>query len=277
MTLFFASHKRKTKFYRFNSVILITMYMRYLCFFLMLIPGFRLLAQSVVKKPLSLQDYQYKKEASGGARIQSNGVSVYAEYGWIKDLQKTRLIQIEYQYFINYQQKRQKSQIQGGREFQYGVQNRFHAVRVSFGFKRTIADKADRKGVRLCFTGFLGVSLGLVKPYYLKLIQPGDNNGPPVIKEERYSEANATRFLSLDSIVEAAPVRFGLNQLEPVPGLHGKVALDFDWGMKDEFVKALEAGIMMDIYYKRIPVMVNNSNRFFQIGLFLAFHFGKRW
>lgn len=233
------------------------------------------LKAQVFKKPTDMQDYLYKKECSGGLRLQTNGIALYLEYGWIKDIKRTRLLQIEYLYHINYMQKRQKAQRQSGRDFAYGLQNRFHAIHLSYGFKRTIADKADRNGVRLSVSFFGGFSLGLVKPYYLNLRQPSD--GDIVVKPERYSEANASRFLSLDSIIEAAPIRYGLNQIEPVPGVHLKSSLDFDWGTKDAFVKALEAGIMLDLYYKRIPVMINKTNRFYQIGLYLAFHFGKRW
>jgi hypothetical protein len=233
-------------------------------------------AQQLFQKPSDTQDYLYKKECSGGMRVQTNGVALYLEYGWIKDITRTRLIQVEYFYHINYLQKRQKAQRQSGRDFFYGVQNRFHAIRFSYGFKRTIADKANRNGVKLSVSFFGGISLGLVKPYYLNLLQP-TTDGNIQIEPERYSAANAQRFLSLDSIVEAAPIRYGLSQIDPVPGIHLKSSLDFDWGSKDAFVKALEAGIMLDLYYKRIPVMINKTNRFYQIGLYMAFHFGKRW
>ncbi|MFN8287797.1 MAG: hypothetical protein U0V74_13655 [Chitinophagales bacterium] len=222
------------------------------------------------------KDYMYKHEASGGLRLLTSGFGMYLEYGWIKDIHKTRLIQLEYQYFIDYRQKKQNAQLPNGRDFAFGLQNRFHAIRFSYGMKKVIADKAARNGVCLSFSVFGGASLGLLKPYYLNLIQPTDG-GVMEIKPERYSEANASRFLSLDSIAEAAPIRYGLNQIEPIPGVHGKFSLDFDWGKKDEFVKSLEAGVMLDLYYKRIPIMVNNSNRFYKIGLYLAFHFGKRW
>jgi hypothetical protein len=233
-------------------------------------------AQVAFKKNADLQDYLYKKEASGGLRVQTNGIAMYLEYGWIKDMKRTRLLQVEYFYHINYQQKIQKAQRQSGRSFYYGKQNNFHAIRISYGFKRCIADKANRNGVRMSVSFFGGFSLGLAKPYYLNLLQP-TTDGDIVIKPERYSEANASRFLSLDSIVEAAPIRYGLNQMQPIPGIHLKSSLDFDWGTKDAYVKALEAGIMLDLYYKRIPVMINKSNRFYQIGLYAAFHFGKRW
>lgn len=185
-------------------------------------------------------------------------------------------MQLEYNYFINYRQKKQNSRLENGRDYAYGVQNRFHAIRFSYGIKRTIADKANRNGVKLSYSIFGGVSLGLVKPYYLMITTQNDGN--TIVNEPvRYNGQNDSLFLNKEKIAEAAPIRYGLNKIEPVPGIHGKFSLDFDWGSKDEFVKALEAGIMLDLYYKRIPIMVNNSNRIYQLGLYIAFHFGKRW
>lgn len=222
------------------------------------------------------RDYQYKHEASGGLRLQTTGFTVFGEFGWIKDIYRTRLLQVEYSYYIDFRQKKQKAQAASERDYIFGLQNRFHVIRAAYGFKRTIADKAARNGVRLSAIFFGGVSLGLLKPYYLNLIQP-TTDGTRKILAERYSEANADRFLNHDSIAGAAPVRYGLNQMQPVVGAHIKAGLDFDWGTKDEFVKALEAGVMFDVYYKRLPIMVNNSNRFFQAAFYISFQFGKRW
>jgi len=229
-----------------------------------------------ITKSSDVRDYMYKREASFGARILTNGIAVFGEYGWIKDIYKTHILQVEYHYFIDYAQKRQRSPRESGRDFAYGVQNRFHALHFSYLYKRSIADKARVKGVHLSFVAVGGFSLGLLKPYYLSLLQPSDG-GPPTFRPERFSEGNAARFLAIDSILEAAPIRYGLNQMQPVPGLHGKFGLNFDWGSKDQFVKALECGAMLDLYYKRVPVMINNSNRFYRIGLYLSFQFGKRW
>lgn len=229
------------------------------------------------QKVIDLQDYMYKKEASGGFRIQTNGISLYAEYGWIKDIYRTRLLQIEYTYYIDYRQKKQKAQTESGRDYLFGFQNKFHEIHLSYGLKRTIADKANRNGVQLSFIFFGGFSLGLLKPYYLELIQPGDSNTLATHRPERYSAANDSSFLDKNKIYGAAPIRYGLNQIEPVPGIHVKSGLNFDWGTKDAFVKALEAGLMLDLYYKRLPIMINSNNRFYQFAFYLSFHFGKRW
>src|SRR4051812_18153294 len=248
----------------------------FLLFLIILIASFQAFAQKKEKLTDPL-DYRYKKQAAGGLRIQTNGLSIYGEYGWIKDIYRTRLIQLEYTYYVDYRQKKQKSQTEGGRNYLYGFQNRLHMIHLSYGLERVIADKAARNGVRLSFIFFGGFSLGLLKPYYLELVQPGDTNTLPSHKPEQYSAANESRFLDKSQIYGAAPIRYGLSKIQPVPGIHTKSALNFDWGSKDEFVKALEAGVMLDVFYKRLPIMVNNNNRFFQIALFLSFHFGKRW
>jgi hypothetical protein len=149
-------------------------------------------------------------------------------------------------------------------------------LRFSYGIKRSIAEKADQNGVRLSFIAFGGVSLAILKPYYLEL--ENDINSTPVDLPQRYSPSTAARFLSLDSIAGAAPSHYGLSQLQPVVGIHGKVGLDFDFGKKDAFVKALEAGVMLDVYYEKLPIWVNaDNNQFYQAALFISFQLGKRW
>lgn len=250
------------------------MFKNLIFFFLLLTCATQSMAQRIKPQASDLQDYQYKHEASGGFRLQTNGFSLFLEYGWIKDIFKTRLIQLEYDYYIDYRQKKQHSQIQDGRDYVYGLQNHFHVIRFSYGVKQTIVDKADRNGVRLCFVAFGGGALGLLKPYYLNLKQTDTTAD---IKPERYSSANASRFLDKSSIAEAAPIRYGLNQIQPVAGVTGKLGLDFDWGKKDEFVKSLQAGIMLDLYYKKLPIMINNYNHFYQFAAYISFQFGKRW
>ena len=47
-------------------------------------------------------------------------------------------------------------------------------------------------------------------------------------------------------------------------------------------LKAIEAGIMFDFYFKKVPIMVENDvidaeNRPFFINLFINLQLGKRW
>jgi hypothetical protein len=227
------------------------------------------------------EEYVYNREMSGGIRAQTNGFSLFLEYGFIKNIFKTRILQIEYQYFMDYKLKRQKATPigkQSGRDYFYGLQNKFHTIRMNYGVRRMIAEKARRNGVRLSFTGMGGISLGLLVPYYLDLkYQPDGIGGVFDIRSERYSDANREKFLDKQSINEASIIGKGLGQAEPVPGLHGKMGLNFDFGTRDEFVKSLEAGVMGDVFYKPLPILINQQNRFYKFSAYLSFQFGKRW
>lgn len=250
---------------------------KYLFVLLVLGAGLSAAAQDLTpQQKKDLQDYQYHHEASGGVRVQTNGFSLFAEYGWIKNIYRTRVLQIEYSYFIDYREKNQQPQDQGGRNFQFGVQNRFHTIRLDYGFKRVLADKFDKNGVKLSAVYFGGLSLGLLKPYYLDLISY-TSGGIPVITAEKYSKSSANSFLNVDSIQDAAPIRDGLGQMVPVGGLNSKAGLDFDWGKKDAFVKALQCGVMLDVYYERLPIMITTDNRFYQFTFYISFQFGKRY
>lgn len=227
------------------------------------------------KKPVI--DYLFKKEASAGLKIAHNGFTLFGQFGWIKNIYQTTFIEAEYFYHHDYRFKKIKSPIQNGRDFYLGVQNRLHVIRLGAGFKRTIADKADKKGVRLSIAGGGGFSLALLKPYYLNLYYPDTPDSIPVFKDEPYMESNKDRFVNRNYIAEASPTFLGMNDMNVVAGLHGKLCLDFDFGSKDAFVKAVETGVIFDVYYKKLPLTITDNNRMYMGSFYVAFRLGKRW
>jgi hypothetical protein len=69
-----------------------------------------------------------------------------------------------------------------------------------------------------------------------------------------------------------------MNEIKPVLGGHARTGLNFDFGSKDRFVTAIEAGVAVDVFYTKIPIYVNDeSNHFMFLGLYLGIHIGKRW
>ncbi|MCY7330413.1 MAG: hypothetical protein LH618_17825, partial [Saprospiraceae bacterium] len=93
---------------------------------------------------------------------------------------------------------------------------------------------------------------------------------------ERYSEDNASIFLDNTHILGASAFSKGLGQLAILPGINASIAYHMDWGAFDEFVKALEIGLMVDAFTKRVPILVNEENRQVFFNFFLNLQFGKR-
>ena len=64
-----------------------------------------------------------------------------------------------------------------------------------------------------------------------------------------------------------------------MPGIQGKLGLFFSLGAFDKYVKAVETGIMFDIYSKKLPIMVETdeiSNKPYFFNFYVNFLFGKR-
>ena len=164
---------------------------------------------------------------------------------------------------------------QSSRTFVYGKQNNFFALRGGYGEKRYFSEKYTRKGLAVGISYQGGVSLGLLKPYYLEIKRVNDGTNK-IITSEKYSEANADLFLDFDRIFGASPFSKGLDEIKIQPGVHLAAAAHFDWGAFDEFVTALEFGIMADIYFKKIPIMVNVENKPIFLNLYINLQLGKR-
>jgi len=241
--------------------------------------------------PVEEKGVLYFNEWSIGARLLSNGWEVFGERSKIKSIHKTRIIQFGFSEIKHWKERKQQaeytflgSNLESPKNFYYGKQNQFYTLRAGYGFRKNIADKAEKNGVRVSLSYLGGITLGLLKPYYLDLAYPVEDNDPNVltflIVSQRYSEKNHDKFLDWYSIAGASGFKYGFVEIEPVPGIYGKFGLNFDWAGKEEYVKALEAGLMLDLYYKRIPLMVeeeHNYNRFYFLQAYVSFQFGKRW
>jgi hypothetical protein len=212
----------------------------------------------------------YNKELSFDFRLitpRSFGFGV--NIGELKSYNRTRFFNIEFGDIRHPQEYRQSFDFQFStsnrvsRAFVYGKQNSAFVLRAGIGEKRYFSEKAKTRGLAVGMSYQIGANLGLLKPYYLELLRsvdPSSGTNRFLFSEERYSEDNANIFLDLNRIVGSSAFSKGLNEIGIMPGLHAKAAAHFDWGAFDELVKAVEAGVMIDVYFKDVPIMVENDN-----------------
>jgi hypothetical protein len=246
--------------------------------------SFALSAQEIVQ-PKQLDGDKgiiYNEEFALGLRIHTHGFAVGFSLGKLKTYYLTKYLHFEIGELKHPKEIRQSfdtpSTLNGriSRAFKYGKQNNLYVVRGAMGAKRYFSEKAKHKGVAVGISYEAGASLGLLKPYYLEL-RGGDGNYSISTK---YSEDTAERFLDIWQIHGSSGWTKGIGEISLLPGLNGKFAVHFDWGAFDEYVKSLEAGIMVDVFTRKAPIMVevnNVENRPFFLNLFLHLQFGKRW
>lgn len=245
--------------------------------------GLGLSAQEVIQ-PKQLDDASkgliYNKEFAIGLRLHTNGLAAGLVFGKIKTYYLTKYFHVELGEMKHPKEIRQSfdapSTLSGriSRAFKYGKQNNLYALRAGIGRKRYFSEKAKHKGVAVGVSYELGPTLGLLKPYYLELRSEGGNS-----VSTKYSEKDANRFLDLTQIHGSSGWSKGLTEISLLPGAHGRAAVHFDWGAFDEYLKSVEAGIMVDVFTKKAPILVERegveNNQLF-LNLFIHLQFGKR-
>jgi hypothetical protein len=222
-----------------------------------------------------------KHEASGGFRLNTDGWSVYADIGKVKPksvrngdmFYNVRLFQFELSEKKDMRQE--KTLVDGGASsgsgsYFYGKINNFYALKLGYGFRTMLAGKPDPGSVSIHWVNVIGVSLGMLKPYYVNVL-----DDPSTIK---YAEGqNDTTFLNQGKILGSAGFAQGLSEIKFIPGGHFKSALHFDFSSNRKSVLGAEVGFDVEYYSANVPLTAIKPSQPYFVDLFLAIQFGKRW
>ena len=236
------------------------------------------------QSPTELKGIIYNHELSGGLSVHTSGWGIFMDVAKRQELKKKTIFEFELTQIHHPKEVKQTIDfgfsffgINSPKPFVYGKQNNFYLLNVSFGRQFMLAERAERSGVEVGLKFIGGLSLGMLKPYYLDLLYPVDNSTTYRIVASRYTPETADKFLDWFSIYGGSGFVYGLNQIKFIPGLHLKGGLNFDWATYDDFVKSLEVGVMLDSYYKKVPIMIVDNNAQFYPNLYVSVQFGKKW
>lgn len=221
------------------------------------------------------QERTFNLRASTGRNL-----SIGMEFGKLRTYNRTKTWSIYFGELKHPKEQRQSADPRASRAFRpfvYGKQNSLFVLRAGWGAKRYFSEKAKQKGVAIGMSYSIGPSLGILKPYYLALAHEGDINTAYRILHQKYSESNATIFLDNTRILGASPFTRGIGESSFLPGGNATIAYHMDWGAFDEMVKALEIGLMIDVFSKKAPIFVSSTqNKQFFMNFFVNVQFGKR-
>ena len=247
------------------------------------------LTGQVVLQPKAVLDAPkgiiFKKETSFGFRLHENGFAFSVNAGKLQTFYRTNYYSFEFGYYKDPREQRQNknyslSLFNSSRSYVYGKVNSVMNLRAGVGMKRYLSEKARRKGLAIGYNLEVGPSIAILKPYYLDLIYIIDDDSRDFeIRSERYTDENAEKFLNDSDIYGSSGFFKGFSDISIVPGIQGKAALHFSLGAYDKVVKAVDIGVMADLYIKKIPILVDSdfiSNKPYFVKLFLKFEIGKR-
>lgn len=235
---------------------------------------------------INTENVVYNNEQTLDIRVHTNGYAIAYNWGKIMTYYKTLYYQAE---IGKLNDPRESSQNRNNAfifnrlsaSYKYGKQNDVFVARLGKGKKRYLTDQAKRRGVSIGYNVEGGVSLAFVKPYYLELIYPIliDGRTAAELRVEKYTSENANKFLTNSAIYGRAGWSNGLKEISLVPGIQGKYSIFFSLGTNDKVAKTIEAGLMADLFVKKLPMMVETElvrNKPYFLNLYVSLQFGRR-
>jgi hypothetical protein len=221
--------------------------------------------------------FVYKKEWSGGGTISSRGFGLLLRHSIVS------------QNFFKYQFEADLSNVKHPKEYKtsnpffnnsklyvYGKENSLFNLRTGVGTNFLIFDRAPKDGVEISTTLMGGIAWGILKPIYLEIIKDSGSPFNPDIVSEKFNkyEHNEANILGYAGFTQ------GFNELKLNTGIYLKSGLNFDWSAKDERITNLEVGVVLDQFFRPVPIMadfenVKNKSTFFSF--YASLTFGKKY
>lgn len=216
----------------------------------------------------------YRNEMNVSVLAHSDGFG--ANYRRIRHITGTKKGILEFE-FVNMRHPKEikisNPYFDNSKGFYYGKLNTFHILRPGVGLQRVLYRRAERKSVEIRLGTYIGASMGFAKPIYLEILHETTFPGEFTVKQERYDPDK--HFV--DNIYGRAPYFKGFDEIKLYPGGYGKLALSFEYADYHDDVKAIETGVIVDVYPTVVPLMALAKNQQVMLSFYISMVYGKKW
>ncbi len=209
------------------------------------------------------------REWNFNIEINTSGAGLWFQKGWTPDYYNKHFFEVGGVYNRHPKAVRVKSALYGNAtSFCYGKLCDLFFLRAGYGYQRTLHHKPYWGGVSIRYTLSAGLSLGLVFPTYLRVV---DRNGFVTVKKYDPETIDAADILG------HAPFWTNLAHISyPRPGFYGKTGFLFDFSKKDQAIHALEIGVCLDMIFPFVQQMAFNKAKPFYLAGYLSYNVGKK-
>jgi hypothetical protein len=213
----------------------------------------------------------YSKQSIFGIQLRTNGYGIFYELGKMKTNRKTNIYRIDFNEIKNHKEEKLLTGNFFGNSFIYGKVNYFYPVTLGFGQQYMLGQKGNKNGVAVSFVYNGGLSLGLLRPYYIAVDDPSMG----INRQIKYTPEDSALFLG-PTITGGAGFGKGWGEIKIKPGAFAKMSFRFDYGRFNEAVNGLEAGVSAEFYASKIPLMALQEDKQLFVQAYIAILFGRR-
>ena len=213
----------------------------------------------------------FHKQNAFGIQLRTNGYGAFYELGKRRSQRWTNLYMLEITE-IKHRKEEKLDAVENffSNSFIYGKLNNFYQVKLGYGQQYILGQKGNKNGVAVTASLTGGLSMGLLKPYYLQIEDAAGEERTISYYDDSTAFANPVRIFGAGGLGK------GWGELKLRPGAFAKGALRFDFGRHNEKVQALEIGMSVDYYAQGVPLMLYNEPKKLFFQGHVAFVFGNR-
>lgn len=217
----------------------------------------------------------FNRQTIFGLKLNTDGYGMFLEFARMKTARKSNLYSLE----LGERKHSKEEKVPSTQAFflsnpyVYGKINNFYYAKFGYFQQRLIGNKGNKNGVAISANYGGGISAGMLKPYYLKV----DDSRSSSVRDIKYSEENEDLFLNNpNAVLGATGFTKGFGEIKFTPGAFVKTALRFDYGRYNELVSALEVGLNVEFYAKKMPYILLQEDKQLYFNAYAAIAFGKR-
>ncbi len=163
--------------------------------------------------------------------------------------------------------------------FVFGKINNLYALQLGYGREVLLLPGIMEGNLSVSFRYTAGISLAMLKPYYLKLVHTDYSQPEPrnFLTEEKYNTTNADTFLRNNNILGGTKWSKGLGETKLIPGIFAEASFAIEPAAHKGFVQTITVGANGAFYTQSLPIMTEVKAYPWQASLFIGFSLGKRW
>jgi hypothetical protein len=218
-------------------------------------------------------DLIFNKHNIFGIRLATDGYGISFEKGKYKTPTKTLLFEFE----LNEKKSPKEHRISATSDgFNYTSVvpyklNNLYEFKMAVGQQHLIGGKGNKNGVAVTalYTG--GITLGLLKPYYLDI----QNQITGQTSRKTFDQVIHDTTTG-DAITGASGFTVGWGHLSLKPALNAKQAMRFDYGRLNQSITAIEVGLTEEFFFSKIPQVYLVPQKQFFFNAYVSILFGSR-
>ena len=212
----------------------------------------------------------YRNERTFGILLNTDGFGISYREGKRIDYLNKRLFEIDLGLIKHPKEvKLTNPYYQNSKSFVFGKLNTLFFIRGGIGHQHEIFSKQDQGGVAIRYFFSAGPVIAIYKPIYYKVLYPLSTSSYEV-REEKFEES----IHQPGDIFSRASIFKGFDETKVLPGIYGKAGFNFEYSREDITIHAIELGLSVNAFPKKIPIMASPDNKAVYLSIFVSYRFG---